>query len=210
MKRIPQSRLHRLSPRIDLGLTQPREIASALVVMHSCVEFHSAIYLSAPVTTGLRLFRRRQRASRPSVRSVVSRNRVVSARIAATLRRSTSAVLIDPSAVTDLRGWTQNDYRHFWAEVIKTYVARVIFADGWEYSSGCCFEFLTAQGCGLPTLDERMRAISLRDGLERIKKAITDIRAWGGKADFLEILAARLEAMQQRLGRQPTRRGQVQ
>src|SRR5258705_4344875 len=58
--------------------------------------------------------------------------------------RARGEIVIDPTAVGPRRRWQQRDWRFFWKEVIQRYARRVVFVDGWEYSSGCVYEYLTA------------------------------------------------------------------
>jgi hypothetical protein len=113
-------------------------------------------------------------------------------------RNSDSArVVIDPSALDDVPGWTQADYRAFWGEVIERYAAEVIFRDGWSSSRGCAYEFLVAARAGIPTLDAVRRPLSLLDALGMIRSAsYPPIRAIEDPDDgFLAQIANDLDAI---------------
>ncbi|WP_144433830.1 hypothetical protein [Aeromicrobium erythreum] len=107
----------------------------------------SAIYVSAPITTGSRYIAWMNEGGDPSD----YRRRVVEANIReaeATVQNSRShfgAPLIDPTALPDVDGWTQPDYHAFWTHVVEEFVSTIVFVDGWEYSTGAVLEL----ACGL-------------------------------------------------------------
>jgi hypothetical protein len=62
--------------------------------------------------------------------------------------RARSLIAIDPTAFSPA-GWTQPEFREFWALVIRRFACEVRFVDGWEYSDGCAYECLVACEEGL-------------------------------------------------------------
>jgi hypothetical protein len=177
--------------------TRESEVEAALGVLCSVVEEHGAVYVSAPITSGKRFAAWHARrgggaaAVRPDQleefqREVVEHNRAHAKQIVKALRGSCAGVLIDPTALDDLAGWTQDDYRDLWARVIERHVCRVIFLDGWAYSNGCSYEFLVARRGGIATLDESQQPISLADGARLIQEAIAEMRGQALPTDFLE------------------------
>ena len=72
--------------------------------------------------------------------------------------------------------------------IIEKYVSAVIFAEGWQYSNGCVYEFFTAQKNRIPTLDEQQSNLTLNKGIRLIDSAIRSIKSQCRKAptEFLE------------------------
>jgi hypothetical protein len=115
--------------------------------------------------------------------------------MATKLRRETHGPVIDPTAVPDLPGWTQDDYRAFWAEVIRQFAKCVVFVDGWEYSSGCSYEFLVAQRLTIPCVDVERKPLDLEEGLARIQRAVSDYEANQIAPGILDRISADLDAL---------------
>jgi hypothetical protein len=130
---------------------------------------HGCTYLSTPITTGPAFLKwkrslghnltEKDRAYWTGHRqSVIEENKRRIAPIAESLRRALPHPLIDPTQV-DVPGWEQIDYHRFWCEVIRRWCSVVVLSAGWEFSTGCCFEALTALTEGIPVVDEELRAI---------------------------------------------------
>lgn len=177
--------------------THEREIEMMLGLLTSMIEGREATYVSAPITSGERFARwRGQRpdgaaTSGPAYeeelqREVVGPNREHARAIMRELRRSFEGVLIDPTAVADFDGWTQDDYRHLWARVIESYAQRVVCLDGWQFSNGCAYEFLTAHRAGVETLCEDRQPLTLEEGQRLLRAAIAQMSAWGMQTEFLD------------------------
>lgn len=170
------------------------EIEAMLNVLSTAVEGRAAVYLSAPITSGRRYtawrVSRGGSAPEPSQeevrREVIEHNRAHAARVAQWLRSSCGATLVDPTRLEDLPGWTQDDYRTFWALVVERFACRVFFLDDWQYSNGCSYEFLTALRCGVPTFDERERPLSLAEGMRLVGAAVAEMRGQSLPTSFLE------------------------
>jgi len=168
-----------------------------LEILASVIDGRTAVYLSAPITSGKRLSdwqaQRNENLDTSHLayrdehrREVIEPNRAHAQSLAQELRRVWPKVLIDPTAVTDLPGWTQDDYRHLWARVIERYVDTIVFTDGWQYSNGCGYEFLTAQRSGARTLAEDQRPLTPEEGEQLIRAAISELRAQAFSSLFLE------------------------
>lgn len=163
----------------------------------------SAVYVSTPITTGERYVRWRRDAGAhlapqdPSYRdhlldAVVAPNRAQVAPLVASLRARFSCPVIDPTALEDVPGWEQFDYHRYWTEVIERYVHTVVFAHGWEYSSGCVLELGAAVGAGAELLRHDLAPLAPADAVRRVERAIDDIAADGvlPEAPFRDALAA--------------------
>jgi hypothetical protein len=110
---------------------------------------------------------------------VVQWNRARVKPIVRAVRERGHRVVIDPTTVHDVPGWRQDDYHAFWGRVIEQYAGTVVFADGWEYSSGCAREFLTALRVGARLLREDLRPLAIEEGERLIRDAIAALDSDG-------------------------------
>jgi hypothetical protein len=182
--------------------TLPSEVAATVEALASVVDDRTAIYVSSPLTTGRLAFEWHQRnggEAEPSdpgfQRSVVDANRRAAAAYVARVRAATEAVVIDPTAMDDVQGWTQDDYRFFWGTVIERYVQVLILRDGWEHSSGCSYECLVAFRDGLQVLREDRQPLSLADARRLLRDAIERRAAHPETAGFLTAVLGALERL---------------
>jgi hypothetical protein len=156
----------------------------------------TATYVSTPLTSGERLSNWLLRSNpKPEKghgyeeqlrRLVIEPNRQVARRFVARLRRSLNTVVIDPTALPDMSGWSQEDYHSFWGQVIEKYASKVVFMNGWSYSNGCTYEFLISHLGHAHVLDQAMRPLSRSKGGEMIRTAIRNLEALGQPVDHLE------------------------
>lgn len=191
--------------------THKHEIEIVLGILVSMIDGRNAIYRSAPITSGERFVRWRRQYQEdvdpwgPEYQSefqreVVEPNRAHAKSLAQELRRAFREVLIDPTAVNDIDGWTQDDYRHMWARVIEEYIRVVICTDGWQYSNGCSYEFLIAHRCNVTTLKENQQTLTLEEGMQLIRSAIDEMRIPALSTTFLENVLNELEKLQAEKG----------
>lgn len=176
---------------------------AALEKMLACaVNGRGAEYVSTPITTGprfmdwyhaegARLGRGSDAYKHAHQEKVIAQNNLHARQFVERLRIE-RRIVIEPTSL-EVGHWTQNDYRHLWGKVIELYVRRVWLLDGWQYSSGCVFEFYVASREGIETLDETGRYISRRQGAEMIEAAISEIEAIGQSAGFLRAAATALQ-----------------
>jgi hypothetical protein len=156
------------------------------------VEDRQAIYVSTPITTGLRYLQWLARHAPGSADrdaafewEVITPNTAHGRELVRRIRdHFPRAAVIDPTAVS-LPGWEQGEYHELWAQVIHRYARLVVCGDGWEYSNGCAYEFLTASCAYVEVVDERYEPITVRAGIERIKTAVVEYRAAGVDPGFL-------------------------
>lgn len=189
-------------------ITTHEDEVNALLNMLGCVIVErSAVYVSAPITSGRRLAQwltTRNVEFDPShtesaaefQREVLEPNCKHARDIISNLRKQFPNVVIDPTALKDIDGWTQDDYRYLWAKVIEQYATTVVFIDGWQYSNGCSYEFLVAyqssnDHCPL-VLSENLKPLTLEQGLTLIRAAISELKEAGLSTEFLERVAERL------------------
>jgi hypothetical protein len=184
--------------------TRPREIQLLVEAFASVLEGRSGTYVSSPLTSGWRAveYRRRGNSVAPKfttpddfLHQVIQPNRDEAARYVRQLRQSRGGVIIDPTATAEFPGWSQSDYRVWWGEVIRRFVETVIFRDGWQYSSGCAYEFFVAKRAGLRTLNQDMALLDLEAGRDLIKNALAQIQDASASSEFLrDVHTALLDA----------------
>jgi hypothetical protein len=108
------------------------------------------------------------------------------------LRKESKDPIIDPTSVGDITGWTQNDYRSAWAQIIRAFAQRVLFVDGWQFSNGCAYEYLVAVQAGIPTLDEERAPIDIVKAANLLRAAISELSSLDVDAEFLRATLAQL------------------
>jgi hypothetical protein len=158
--------------------------------------YSNVIYISVPITTG-KQFSNQQNFSKESLKNSFSCKKRNSGcneesnfskvqNIINNLQKIPGQFLANPMLLNDQPGWTQDDYRVFWARFIENYVNIIIFVDGWQFSNGCVYEFLTAHKRKIPTVDERQYPLTLEQGVEMIRFSIDEIKKQSVSAEFLE------------------------
>lgn len=95
-------------------------------------------------------------------------------------------------------GWSQPEYLAFWETLIRTRLRAAWFNDGWEYSSGCTFEFSVAIDAGLSTFDSEGEPLSYDRGLALSRHAVAKLERDGFDVGRLRGYVARLEAIRAR------------
>jgi hypothetical protein len=177
----------------DLGARSDLETLLVSAI-GSVVEPVSAVYCSAPITTGLRFVRwfeqlpNHSDLNDPTVKTefaakVVTPNCQSAQVFANKLRVKLNSPVIDPSRVPAIDGWGQDKWLPFWARVIRTYAHTVAFIDNWEYSAGCVYEFYIATESGRATIDERGNVLTLDGALAMIRLAAKTIDERGAPVD---------------------------
>lgn len=158
-----------------------------------------AWYVSTPLTTGRRLRDLPSSGTKTAEdlgillnSYVVEPNRREAQAYVRRLRDRVRYV-IDPSALGDIDGWKQDDYRFYWGRVIENFVSRVVFRNGWEHSSGCCYEFLTAIRAGVETVDETLDPLPSARGYTMISEALR--QGAESNALFLQAVLDSLKAL---------------
>jgi hypothetical protein len=186
-----------MNQRFPPQSTRNHDIAILLELMDTVIENRTAIYLSTAITTGKRFtdwhaaLNVNSGMSHPTYleeyrKRVVEPNRAEVQRLVRGLRNKLGQVVINPTALKDLPRWTQDDYRVFWARVIENYVSKVVFANGWQYSNGCAYEFLIAHNTKVHTVDQKQRPLPFEKGVRLIRSAIEDMEKHGVSTKFLQ------------------------
>lgn len=180
---------------------------TALENMLGCaVDGRNADYVSTPITTGPRFMQwyraegyeldQKGDAYRQSHQEKVIDQNSLHARQFVERLRSEGKIVIEPTSL-QIGHWTQSDYRYLWGKVIQRYARRVWLLDGWQYSSGCVFEFYVAVRDGIETVSERGCYVTRRKGTEMIDAAIADMQSAGQSVDFLQAALAAFREIRQ-------------
>ena len=203
-------------------LNNPRDIGGIenIIDLFNCmIDEKNTTYISAPITTGHRFmmwYKERGFKLDPEsleyetehFREVIQPNKEDVKNKINDLRRQNdtgSPVLIDPT-VFNWPEWTQDDYRYFWGKVIERYVKTVIFMDGWQYSSGCVFEFLTAVQTGTETLNRHQAGLDIQAGFQLIEEAIKAFNKHSIPCVYLERVAHELDSILSEESEEPVER----
>lgn len=157
-------------------------------------ERRDACYVSTPITTGPEFVAwwRSQGSSIPrhdpayeaELSQVVQRNIEAVRPLVAAVETRFRRPVIDPTRLGPIAGWQQPDYHRFWVRVIRTFVDTVVFADGWQYSSGCSVEFAATVGNGLSSYDASIRVLDVETGVRLLEAAADELDAAGLGSEY--------------------------
>jgi hypothetical protein len=93
-------------------------------------------------------------------------------------------VVIDPTPL-EAPDWTQLQFHAFWTRLITDYVGTVVFNEGWEYSTGCCYEFAAAVNAGANVLDDNLSPLPTAAALVLTKQAVERLAKQGHRVEGL-------------------------
>jgi len=176
------------------------DIDFLLAVYRSALDDSSALYCSAPITSGRRFIRWvRERSN--DIRDiehaavehadehraqVVEPNLEHASAVIRRLRQLSPIPVIDPTVVPHVPVWTQEDWLRFWERVIARFVIGVVFVNDWQFSYGCAHEFMYAHARGIAMFAEDGSAINFANGRGLVENAIAEIDLLGGATARLE------------------------
>jgi len=160
-----------------------------LQTYESVVRPRSAIYCSAPITSGRRYLQwltsqqgrqviddLSEADKRLHQQQVIEPNKSHAREVADRLRQRTNKPVIDPTVVGPIDRWRQADWIAFWEDVIARFAFEIALVDGWEYSYGCTHEFWFAHSRGLTNRDEAGNPLTPAEGVRRIQAAIAELK----------------------------------
>lgn len=175
-----------------------------LSALECAVPRRSAFYISIPITTGLNFLTwykatgksldKKSYSSAHYKEVVVTNVEKASKNILLLRDRHPGKIIIEPTSL-EVPDWTQEQYLDFWGDVIKKFINRVYLSPGWSYSRGCAFEFLTAVENGIELFDINEEPISVFEGSNLIKKAVSEYTSLDLDSEFLSNIAARLDSI---------------
>lgn len=161
----------------------------------------SAVYLSGPITTGLKHAKELRRGADAASLQHVKRSNINDLiATAKKLRRQRAEIVIEPASL-HLPEWSQADYHLLWERLIERHIKLAIFMPGWEYSLGCAIEFAHAISRSIRTESLSGAPISLDAGIALLAAARDDLRADNAdgaltqQADALDDVVERLQGM---------------
>ena len=202
---------HHISLKLNFPpeTTHQSEIDSLLNVLRSVIVDHSGVYVSTPITSARRFADWSSARdfdvdlSHPEtyqefLKEVLEPNSDHARKIINKLRSLYPKALIDPTALKDIEGWVQDDYRVLWAKVIEQYTGTVVFLDGWQYSNGCTYEFLVANGLTPRplVLKEGLEPLTIEEGIRLVKVAVIELHKSKLATDFLQQVLNQLNKLQ--------------
>lgn len=188
-----------------INLKSDEFVALDAELFETVIEGRNATYISVPITTGKRFMEwwrnrgRQLEAASPELydeehyRAVIQPNLDAARKYISRIRSETSGIVIEPTPFKKPE-WNQRKFRMFWAQVIQRFVSVVIFLEGWEYSSGCSYEYLIAYRYGIKTLDEKMQPLPLTRAIAMIRRSIAEIMKCSAPVDFLQNIFDELQA----------------
>lgn len=203
-----KAKVYRSANKVSI-VTSTNESAINLMleVYKSVLDADNVLYCSAPITSGKRYIEWLEYIKKNFVdidsadegdrelhfKEVIEPNRARAQQLIQKLRKETGHVVVDPTAILSIPGWTQHDWRSFWRQVIEKYVTIAFYVDGWQYSNGCAYEFWVAQKKRIPTLDESGSPLSLAVGIDLVEEAIIVMRQRGGSTAFIEEMLEKMK-----------------
>ena len=72
--------------------------------------------------------------------------------------------------------------------MIERYACRIILGEGWEYSRGCTFEYLTAMRTVSDAFDANLQPLTLERGNAMVRAAVIRMQSLGQDTDFLNAI----------------------
>ncbi len=155
-----------------------------------------AIYVSGPITTGLRFIAAREAEAGPDGDDILRVNIADIIESAERLRRETGRAIIEPGSLT-VPSWSQDDYLALWTNLIERHIAEVRFLDGWDASIGCALEYERAAQHGIARCRLDGTPILLNEALALLTRRSAALV--GHTDEKLATLGARLALVAKRL-----------
>ena len=161
----------------------PETVNAMLSSMRTVVAKRAAIYVSTPITTGRRLVSAVAERSPDEVsqedRRLVTQDNIRAAIDVVNQVRSSfpHRPVIDPTALEDRPDWQQHHYHSFWLAVIDEFVGTLVMCEGWEFSTGCSYEYVRGLHHQLPIYNSDLELISIGDGTALLRQALRECRA---------------------------------
>jgi hypothetical protein len=175
----------------DSTFTRPyrEEVDMAFSALDCFLNHEKAIYASAELTTGRRLYNafrefhvttadelKKLKGKEWYSANIWNANVKSAGDFAAQIREKVGGktLVITPGPFS-APGWTQPEYLAFWEQLLRTRIKATWFKADWQYSNGCTFEFAVSADAGLPTFDHQGKPLSVQQAAEMIDAAIRDL-----------------------------------
>jgi hypothetical protein len=124
---------------------------------------------------------------------LLRRNGEAVSALADRLRAQQDRPVVNPSVLV-MDGWSLEDYRRFFLDVLGRFVHCAYFVRGWEYSEGVTAEFLLCRARGIECRDEDGAVISEVNAAALLRTAARQLRDAGMHFDWMAARAATFEA----------------
>lgn len=152
---------------------------SILRDMNSRCRELQALYLSIPITTGQEYLHLlagempQDEVTRSTLQhEAIARNIARVPAVVACMKRAwPERPQIVPTELEDVPGWEQPDYHRLWVEVIFRFATAVVFAEGWQFSTGCTVEYVVTRLLGLPAYNGSVRPLTDVEGAQLLEEA---------------------------------------
>lgn len=178
-------------------------LADALDSFAGCfgLERSSVAYVSTPITTGRRYYdwlaSSKLSADSPifpteHAREVIAANQASAHSLVLRARHHLGKIVVDPTGL-NAPEWSQRDFHVFWTRLITDRVGTVVFNDGWEYSTGCTYEYAAALKAGATVLDAHMSVMPPIVAVTKSDEAIALLRELGHAVDSLAVAQRQIE-----------------
>lgn len=159
-------------------------------------------YVSMPLGSGARLYDWLEREKVQSVddlpkekqagfkQRLMAANAAAGRQIAMRLSHETGRCLLCPGSFQQMEDWGELAYKLLWETLFEDPGFSVMYmVNGWEYSSGCSYEFLHGMTLRygargkvakhIDVLNEQQRRITLNRGAELLSQAVIDLESRG-------------------------------
>jgi hypothetical protein len=157
---------------------------SFFTIVKDLFKGNEIVYISTPITTGERfihwydsvgknLDKYNNEYIQSFQKNVVCQNVINAKEFIKNLKKSTNKVIIDPTNIENtFSQWSQDNFYKFWDRIIKNLVDEIIFLDGWEYSIGCCYEYLSAVANDIKVYNQSMEILDFEEAKRKISASI--------------------------------------
>lgn len=172
--------------------------------LHGVIQESNAVYVSSPITSGQRYIEwikthptnrdfSGDNQTPEFISNVIEKNLGHAKTVVKKIRALfPGKILIDPTAVPDIDGWKQGDYRYAWGRVIEEFADLVVFSDDWQFSSGCIYEYLISMRGNIKVIDEKQEEITPAIALTLIRDAMETLETYDLPVDFHEAIYSEL------------------
>jgi len=133
-----------LIDEIESQVTHIDEVNAVAEAYKNILDGKYVVYLSTPITTGL------ESLKNPYKESVIEYNKNQAYKFEKYIQshdkygKQSFVQIINP-AEFNIDHWTRYDYLYMWKTIIVEFVSEIIFNKNWQYSNGCCFEYLVGK-----------------------------------------------------------------
>jgi len=172
-------------------------------ILKSVIGNERATYISVPITTGQRFLKwyeetgknlSKEDYGKVHFKEVIQPNLEDAQDFITHIRKSDECFVIEPTSL-NISGWRQEDYHDFWETIIKLYVDKVYFLDGWYLSKGCSLEYLASCRKRIEIFDQKKKPLSIKLGTALIKKGIGKYERLGLDVKFQTKIFAELSKL---------------